>query len=170
LRKVWRAIVPASVAFVTASLALWLADNAPPIEFRGVSVRSEAVPRGGALLVEYQIEQRRECPGVVQRLIVDSLDVVQIVEPQQLLVQSAATGKDEARVTVAIPVPTGAAPGPARYQALIRFRCNPLHTLLGSSIDVETPVVHFHVLPNLAGQNHTEPILAAPVLRRISHP
>lgn len=157
LRTLRRAVVPASLALTFGSLAWWLTDWAPPVEIRGVSIRSEAVPRGGALTVDYQVEQRRSCPGVVQRIVVDSLDVVQFVEPQLLHVHPVDDVSGNTRVTVSVPVPAGAAPGPARYQALIRFQCNPLQTFLGSTIDVHAPVIRFRVLPEVAGQRGIEP-------------
>lgn len=142
---VWRLTVPASFIVVISSLAIWSFDNAPPIEIRSLAVRDGAVHRGGVLLIDYDIVPRRACYGTLQRIIVDSQDVVQLVEPQHFT--PATSDRKRTRLTVSVPVPVGAALGLARYQAVIQYQCNPLQRFLGTSIDVRTPIVQFEVLP-----------------------
>lgn len=146
-RKAWQGTVLGSVVLVFGSLFGWLIDTAPPIEIRSVDVRSVVVPRGGFLTVEYVVARHRSCPGVLQRIIVDSQDVVQFVNPQQLTVADDGGDPDLTRVSVSVPVPFGAAPGLARYQAVVKYQCNPLQRFLGSSIEVRAPAVEFEVLP-----------------------
>ena len=142
---VWRLTVPASFIVVISSLVIWSFDNAPPIEIQSLAVRDGAVHRGGALVIDYDIVPHRACYGTLQRIIVDSQDVVQLVEPQHFT--PATSDRKRTRLTVSVPVPVASALGLARYQAVIQYQCNPLQRLLGTSIDVRTPIVQFEVLP-----------------------
>ena len=144
LASTWRVIVPFSFFVVIGSLVVWYFDTAPPLSIATVEVREHAVPRGGELTIDYQVEHHRACPGVLQRVIVDSQDVVQFVEPQDFM---SSGGSEVKRLTVYVPVPVGAATGIARYQAVLQFQCNPLQRLLGSAIEVRTPAIEFEVLP-----------------------
>ena len=148
----WRVMVPFSFFVVVGSIIIWSFDTAPPLTIATVEVREHAVPRGGELTIDYQVEQHRACPGVLQRVIVDSQDVVQFVEPQDFM---SSGGRDVKRLTVYVPVPVGAATGIARYQAVLQFQCNPLQRILGSAIEVQTPAIEFEVLPGTRSQSPT---------------
>jgi len=152
LASTWRVIVPFSFLVVIGSLVVWYFDTAPPLTIATVEVRTYAVPRGGELTIDYQIEQHRACPGSLQRVIVDSQDVVQFVEPQDF---SATAASRLRRLTVSVPVPVGAATGIARYQAVLSFECNPLQRLFGKTIEVRTPAIEFEVLPGTRSQSPT---------------
>lgn len=88
--------------------------------------------------------------GEVQRIVVDSQDVLQIIEPYSFSPTSDdGTGRlGLTRIGVTVAVPTGAAIGPARYQAILTYQCNPLQRALGHAIEVRSPSVSFEILPD----------------------
>lgn len=106
--------------------------------------------RGGLLVLEYETQTHRACEGISQRVIVDSQEFLQLIEPTTVRISEQDVSPKRNRATVIIPVPYGAAVGPARYQAVLSFQCNPLQRLLGRTIEVRTPLVRFDIAPNEA--------------------
>lgn len=147
LVHLWKVVVLFSVVVIVGTLLRWWLDTAPPIEIISAQAREDAVHRGGFLTIDYQSRVHRACSGASQRVIVDSQEVLQLIEPTPVYLSEEATTMGRSHTTVIIPVPTGAAYGPARYQAVLNFQCNPLQHLLGRSIEVRTPLIRFEILP-----------------------
>lgn len=148
LARLWRGLVIISVITIAVTLARWWLDRAPPLEVVSVKAKETTVVRGGFLVLDYETRALRTCDGVSQRVIVDSQEVLQIIEPSNVHIGAEAVSIGRARSTVIIPVPSGAAIGHARYQAVLSFQCNPLQRVLGQSIEVPTPTVRFEILPS----------------------
>lgn len=150
IRRLWTGLVLLSLATIGVTIALWWTDQMPPIEIVDVKAREGTVIRGGFLTLEYKTLTRRACEGVSQRIIVDSQEVLQLIEPTTVRISEQDVSRKRSRATVIIPVPYGAAVGPARYQAVLSFQCNPLQRLLGKTIEVRTPLVRFDIAPHEA--------------------
>lgn len=141
--RMWRILVIASVLIVGGALLSWALDRRPPITILSAVVEDAEIEQGGILVVDYRLEQHRRCLGDLQRWIVDSRNVIHFIEIYAPAPELA--GINDFRVS--IPIPFGAALGPARYQATLRYRCNPLQRMVGMSIEVDTPPVTFTILP-----------------------
>lgn len=143
--SLWRVLVIASIITVAATLAIWAFDRRPPITILSAVVEDTEIEQGGLLHIDYRLEQHRRCVSDLSRWIVDSRNVIHHIDIY-------ASGPEVGGVNdfrVSIPVPLGAAVGPARYQAMLHYRCNPLQRVTGMSIDVATPQVNFTILPRL---------------------
>jgi hypothetical protein len=145
LLKLWRGLVLASVFIVGTTLVRWWADAKPPIEIISVRAKDTTTTRGGYIVLDYETRALRACSGVAQRVIVDSQDVLQIIEPAPVLISEEAISARRTRSSVIVPVPHGAAIGRARYQAVLSFQCNPLQRAFGWTIEVRTPTVFFEI-------------------------
>lgn len=152
--RLWGGLVAISILTVAFTLFSWWTDKAPPLRIVDAKQRATLVQRGGYLPIDYVIQRSRTCAGSLQRVFIDSQDVVQLIEPYPVNYSDGDQSPDAVRVTVSVPVPVGAALGPARYQAIFHFQCNPLQRLLGTGIEVRTPLIEFEVLPG-----DTPPIL-----------
>lgn len=145
IRRAWRAVVLLSILIVAMTIASWWLDSEPPLEIVEAKPRSYAAERGDFLTIDYSITRLRECSGSLQRVFIDSQDVVQIIEPYPVNYSDRENYPEPVKVTVTIPVPVGAAVGRARYQAIFHFQCNPLHRLLGRNIEIRSPLIEFDI-------------------------
>lgn len=173
IRRLWTGIVLLSVVTIGVSIARWWSDARPPVEILNVKAREKTVMRGGILVLEYETRTHRACEGISQRVIVDSQEFLQLIEPTTVHISEQDVSPKRNRATVIIPVPYGAAVGPARYQAVLSFQCNPLQRVLGRSIEVRTPTVRFEILPSDRPSMHRLPFADPPPeqqgdVRRIS--
>ncbi len=159
-------------AVLAAKLAIWSVvvglptwfyfDRDPPVRLDTIKVEDTSVARGGLLKLRYTGFRFRNCGGDIQRIVVDAQEVVHLVQPYTF--EPPAEGEAITALTrlgmfelpVSAPVPEGAAVGPARYQAVVHYRCNPLQ-LAGvfPAIDVITPVQDFHITDSVI--NRGEP-------------
>lgn len=152
IRRHW---FPAATALlIFAPLTWWAFDVEPPVEIVSVVASDQAVKRGGNLLLDYDVIRRRECPGETQRVISDSKDIIHASEPYRFNSGVGREGRKlplgNERFKVSAPVPFGAAPGPAKFQAIIEYWCNPVQRFFSRGIVVTLPVVPFVVLPDTA--------------------
>lgn len=147
---IWQYLVMASVIIISLSLGVWWFDTAPPLTVISAEPRKAALKRGELLIIDYKVNRHRLCHGEVQRIVVDSQDVLQIIEPYSFSHTSDdGTGRlGLTRISVTVAVPTGAAIGPARYQAILTYQCNPLQRALGHAIEVRSPSVFFEIMPD----------------------
>lgn len=145
LREHW---VPALVAIgLAAPAAYWMTETLPPLEVVDARVVEGKVTRGEHLHVRYDLRYHKACRGYVSRMVSDSLGIVHLIEPTRtfnpLNPGMHVTPGTVSDLRVRIPVPTGAAPGPATYQARIEYYCNPLQRFLDRPIVFLTPEIDF---------------------------
>lgn len=146
LSRLWRAIVAVSLVFIAVSAIIWSFDTAPPVKFISARLEQSSVDPGSFLQIDYEVETERLCPGDLQRVVADGRNVLHFIEPYtftQTGKTANAIGKRNVRVS--IPVPVGASPGAAKYQAILRYYCNPLQRFLNRAIEVETPLIEFTI-------------------------
>lgn len=147
IRRHWFPALLAAVIFGPG--VWWSMDTTPPIKITASTIERNEVPRGGSLAIAYTIERSRLCRGVAQRVFVDAKETLIPIEAYAFNERYGRNGKPFEVGTetnrVSIPVPFAAAPGPAKYQAVIEYFCNPLQRLIGPGIVVLTPVETFKV-------------------------
>lgn len=136
-------------AIFIGPVAWWSLDNEPPLVVNSITVENPEVPRGGNLVMTYDVTRKRTCRGEVQRIFVDAKDTLIPIEVYRFNEgvnrngKASVIGREVVRVSA--PVPFGAAPGPAKYQAILEYFCNPLQRVAGSGIVVVTPIQFFTV-------------------------
>lgn len=144
-------IVPALLAIgVFGPLLYWSVDNTPPVIVHSAVPTKMNIARGDPLVVDYNLTYNRFCDGDAQRLFVDAADVLLPIEPYRF---RAGSGNDDRRIALNTPenvsvsasIPAGMAIGPAKYQVLTEFYCNPLQRILGWGILYKFPAVQFNV-------------------------
>lgn len=152
MHRHWFPAVTALLIF--APLTWWLFDNEPPVTIRSIATPEREVRRGGNLLLEYDVVRTRECPGEAQRVFSDAKDTIHAAEPYRF---NSGIGREGRKLPlgpekfrVSAPVPFGAAPGPAKFQAIVEYWCNPVQRFFSRGILVTLPVIHFFILPDPA--------------------
>lgn len=146
LSRLWRVIVAASLVFIAITAVIWSFDTVPPVKFVTAHIERSTVEPGSFLQIDYEVDTERLCPGDLQRVIADGRNVLHFIEPYTFT-QTGRTAKaiGKKNVRVSIPVPLGASPGSAKYQAIVRYYCNPLQRFLNRAIEVETPLIEFTI-------------------------
>ena len=136
--------------FVIAPLFWWSIDDMPPLTTTGATIAHAEVPRGGTLIIDYEMNYTRMCSADVRRVFVDSGKTEYPIEMVHLL---TGYGRDHRKIEVgpqtvrlSAEVPYAMAPGSAKYQAITEFFCNPLQRLLHWGIIYKFPAVDFVVL------------------------
>lgn len=87
-----------------------------PVKYYRRHVETPIVAPGDILRIKIAADIYKQCDSTVYRSITDSTGVVFEIAPGKR--------RDETEYTVAVPVPLGAAEGPATYKARIEWRCN----------------------------------------------
>lgn len=127
-----------SYSFVSAVI-----DRDPPIAYEGARAVEETVQRGSAIDIEFKVFRKRICEQVVKRYLTDATGVRHAIPSYTVGLQMLAGRETYQR---SITVPTAAAIGPASYQVVIDYACNPLQNLLGT-IRVSSPPISFIIVP-----------------------
>lgn len=103
---------------IAPSLLIFWYNEAVPVSYSRREVLTPIVSPGGLLKIRITAEITKDCISTVTRSIVDgagySHDAAAVTQP-------AFTN-----YTVELPVPLGAAPGPATYRARVEWVCNPV--------------------------------------------
>lgn len=144
-------LLPAALAVgVFGPLLFWILDDTPPVVVHEAVAVDPIVVRGGALVVRYEMTYSRKCAGDAQRLFIDASDVLIPIEPYRFAPglgnerREIALGEKEV-VSVSASTPVAMAPGPARYQVITEFFCNPLQRALQRGIFFKFPPIIFEV-------------------------
>lgn len=133
----------AIVAVSSFNMAVMVVDREPPITYQAArAIDTEAKP-GGTIEVEYKVIRNRICPVLAKRWIHDSVGQKHSV-PQYTVGADLTAGRETYRRSIT--VPTSAALGPARYEVVLEYTCNPLQKLLGPTT-VVSPPVRFVIVP-----------------------
>lgn len=113
-----------------AQIVVWALDRSPP--FRLVSTAHAVAVPGQSVVLQMTVRRNvaRECSVVWSRWVFDGRGVRIDLEGQQ---QMGATGiaelekRNAGRLTISVPIPSSAFPGPAELVYDLDYVCNPLH-------------------------------------------
>lgn len=118
-------IVAAGIIFLAGLLGFWVSDRAIPTHALSAFVIDHDVPQGGELQTHRKVDRERLCHTVIDRAIFDKdrrrYDLGVSVYPNG----AGKTGYDD--FIGVQKIPDEIAVGPASYQAIVCYRCNPIH-------------------------------------------
>lgn len=138
---IWKIAVGVPTMFFAAIGGLWVADREPPTTVFSVQALTSEVRPGDQMRALYSVRRFRSCAVHVDRLLFDSAGERYVLEDIEFAAAPGPLG--DASYTVGINIPRRFAEGPARYQAITQYTCNPFHKL--SPIVVTGTPVSFDV-------------------------
>ncbi|TCM56141.1 hypothetical protein C8J36_103511 [Rhizobium sp. PP-F2F-G48] len=134
----------ATLVFVSSfNIAVMIVDREAPITYQSARPLAMRVEQGGTIEVEYKVFRSRICPVVAKRWLYDANGVRHSV-PQFTVGADLLAGRETYRRSITIP--SAAAVGPAWYEVVLEYTCNPLQQLLGPTT-VVSPPVRFSIVP-----------------------
>jgi hypothetical protein len=139
---IWRAITFTTIAFISGTLGFWTADKEAPTRINRVEVLDNAVPPGGTVRIRYHVNRVRSCPVQIDRILYDAQRSRTTLEDLTFAASPGPLGDDA--YIVQLRVPNSFVEGPATYQTIARYECNPLQRLW--PIIVQAPGVAFNVV------------------------
>jgi len=113
------------LAFWSGMFGLWAASREPPSVILRVEVVTPRVPPGGTLEARYTVLRKDLCQTTIERSLTDSAGTRHLMPSQFFSIEPGPIGDDVYVSPAAVPI--DAAPGPARYQVIASYSCNPLH-------------------------------------------
>ncbi|CZT36235.1 hypothetical protein [Rhizobium sp. 9140] len=134
------------VAVTSFNMAVMVVDREPPITYQGAHALADQVDQGGTIEVEYKVFRSRICPVAAKRWLYDAAGQRHSV-PQYTVGADVTAGRETYRRTITIP--PSAAIGPAWYEVVLDYTCNPLQRLIGGP-QVTSPPVRFSIVPGRA--------------------
>ena len=135
--------VATSVFISSFNIAVMIVDREAPITYQSARPLALRVEQGGTIEVEYKVFRSRICPVVAKRWLHDAHDVRHSV-PQFTVGADLTAGRETYRRTITIP--ESAALGPAWYEVVLEYTCNPLQKLIGGP-QVVSPPIRFSIVP-----------------------
>ena len=136
-------VIAAVVAVSSFNMAVMVVDREAPITYQSARAITTDAKRGGVVEVEYKVTRARLCPVLAKRWIHDAAGQKHSV-PQYTVGADLTAGRETYRRSFTIPM--SAALGPARYEVVLEYTCNPLQKLLGPTT-VVSPPVRFVIVP-----------------------
>lgn len=124
---IWRVITFFTVAAAGGYLGNMLRDREPPTEVFETRAVPDVVRPGGRVEIEFHARRHRSCKLHVVRYVYDSRGIRHVLSDLDFPKGSLPVGEETYRVL--IDVPKEAAPGPAKYQSVNTYACNPLQLL-----------------------------------------
>lgn len=121
---IWRGITLVSCGIVGGWLGWMASDRSLPVKYYTTDIVNSPAP-GETLRVRHSIWRDRSCDTVVFRLIFDQNERRYIVPELEFAAGVLPLGSDT--FVAPVPISPEAAPGPAKYRAVRRYRCNWLH-------------------------------------------
>lgn len=143
----WRAVgalVLILAAIGSFNMAAWVSDRNPPIAYLGVRPLASVVEQGGTITVEFDVFRYRICQTDASRWLYDSAMNRHAI-PSWTTGLERLAGREVYRRKITIPY--AALPGPAQYQVVLEFECNPLQRILSWPVRVTSPSVTFVIRP-----------------------
>jgi hypothetical protein len=111
--------------YLAGALGYWLTDRNVPVRAISSFIVDNPVPQGGELQTHRIVERDRLCHTSIERMMFDSknrrFDMGTAIYPNG----AGRLGREE--FIGVQQVPENMIPGPARYEALVCYRCNPIH-------------------------------------------
>ncbi|MCD7109692.1 hypothetical protein LRX75_11655 [Rhizobium sp. DKSPLA3] len=130
-------VIAAVTAVSSFNIAVMVVDREAPISYQDAHAVTPTVKRGGTIEVEYKVVRTRICPVVAKRWLYDAAGQRHSV-PQYTVGADLTAGRETYRRSITIP--SSAALGPARYEVVLDYTCNPLQKLVGPTTVVSPPV------------------------------
>lgn len=124
---IFRVTTLATVGFIAGTLGMWAAERDIPAQLISADVLENPVQPGGVLRIRYHVLRTRECSLRIDRVLYDAQRAREVLEDRANLSTTAPVGADTYIVLVKIPVTFSE--GPASYQTVSRYECNPLHRI-----------------------------------------
>lgn len=121
---IWRAVTMVSCGIVGSWLGLMASDRKTPVIYHSTEVVNSPMP-GAAVRVKSSVYRDRSCHATIYRLIFDQEGHRFIVPDLDFPSGVLPTGNDT--FVAPVPVSPEAAPGPAVYRVVRKYRCNLLH-------------------------------------------
>jgi hypothetical protein len=121
---IWRAATLVSCGVIGGWLGWMASDRNLPVKYYSTEIVNSPSP-GDTLRVKHVIWRDRSCDTVIYRLIFDHNDRRYIVPDLEFATGVLPLGHDT--FVAPVPVSPEAAPGPAIYRAVRRYRCNWVH-------------------------------------------
>lgn len=161
IEKIWHfdwlsAFIAAPFAVVLAWFVTAVIDRQPPVVYESARSKSESVPQGGTLEVEFTVFRHRVCPVTAKRWLTDSHGERHAIPSYTVGPRVQLAGLDTYRRTITIP--EAAALGHAEYQVDLLYACNLIHRL-GWPIEIQSPEIAFEITPR--------PLILLPPLQSI---
>lgn len=141
----WRvvgALVLILAAIGSFNMAAWVSDRNPPITYLGVRPLAPVVAQGGTITVEFDVFRYRICQTEVRRWLYDSAMNRHAI-PSWTTGLERLAGREVYRRKITIP--DAALPGPAQYQVVLEYTCNPLQRILSLPVTVHSPAIRFEI-------------------------
>ena len=122
--------------------AIQVEDRAVPVEPRTPVLLTASVPPGGKIKVRFELTRRRVCAVDTSAMVFDGAD-----EPHALVTEHRDAGGliGPDHFTRAFPVPSGAAPGPARLRVVWSYVCPGNYAQVLSPIPLVFPDMTFTI-------------------------
>lgn len=144
-RSAWLAW--ALLAASALSFGYMVFDSRPPFELRGYTVSKSHA--GELLRVDASVKRdlARGCSVAFSRHIFDSVGTRWDVQGQTNMPATALSQLDQqapGKLRLAVPLPLGIAPGPARLVTPLEYKCNPWHAVQPI---VVVMTIEFEVVP-----------------------
>lgn len=130
------------------TLLVFLVDRAPP--FSVISVEPASAKPGDLVILRALVHRdtARDCSALFSRYVFDSRqvrfdDIARPTRASDAFIDHLER-VDPGRLTLAFVVPAGMAPGPARVETVLHYRCNITHAVWPIEVTAQMP---FTVLP-----------------------
>ncbi|MCO6391104.1 hypothetical protein GTW25_08690 [Aliihoeflea aestuarii] len=140
--KIIGGIVLMLAAVGTFNMTVWMMDRDPPITYLGARALTPVVAQGGTIPVEFDVFRHRICPIDVRRWLYDS-GMNRHAIPSWTTGLELLAGREVYQRTITIP--DAAASGPAQYQIVLDYECNPLARIMSIPIRVYSPPIRFEI-------------------------
>lgn len=144
LRKPVAVLVLLLAAVGSFNMAVWVTDRDPPIRYLGARALSPSIEQGGTIGIEFDVFRHRICPSEVRRWLYDA-DWNRHAIPSFTTGLELLAGREVYQRTITIP--PAAATGPAQYQVVLDYQCNPLQRILSWPVTVRSPPIRFEIVP-----------------------
>ena len=125
-KMIWRGATLLSCGIVGGWLGVMASDRTAPVRYHSNEVMNSPAP-GMTLRVKSTIYRERSCYTTVYRLIFDLEGHRLIVPDLEFPAGVLPIGNDT--FVAPVPISPEAAPGPATYRVVRKYRCNLLHRI-----------------------------------------
>lgn len=121
--------VAGAIAIIPAYfVAAWAVDRDVPAVVNNIEVVDDVVPQGGVLRFKVNVTRYRVyCAYFAQRMMIDSKATRFILDEVNFIRAAGSLGTDE--YVNGQQLPHGMATGPAVYNIVGQYTCNPVHYL-----------------------------------------
>lgn len=151
----WRKIIlthaiPLLLAIMLIPVMFWAMDKNAPVIYYKIEAEETAVPAGSNLVLRVSGVRAYRCDDTtILQSVTDAQGITFEIPKRTTAVPQDRIGQYVSGTT-RVTVPRAASPGPAKYQAMAEYRCNPWQHWIHPLRAVE-PIFDFTILPPLEG-------------------